>query len=633
LIIQDTISLARKGHETMSSQWYYQNKEGIVGPVTAAELKFLVVGRKIQASTLVRKGNDGQWLAANAINELVDPVSGVESVDGLDHQGEEWRFSGKAHEKQAPVSWDALKTMASEGMLQPDDLVWKPGMTTWVPASQVAALWESSSPIPVRKTRAHGKIGLQNRPRVLWTGAAILILLGLVASAAAWKWARTESRGVLAVGARRPTLEKAGSAKPGPGDTERELDDVLAAVAAGQLDRATRLLDQYLSSPSAKQVGAARLLQREIEMASSTSAAAAVANNLSDEQIKSYLRLGVQSLIASIQTPELRSIYERTLLWAFRQENSRRQFVPRAAIAQNADPGQANRLPDKEDPQPKHAVPEKQQEPPGDTKMSVLGRPDPRKRGAEAKPALEEDDNRPDGRAGPDSSELNDVLARPRAFVGRTVTLKGLYKIGTRLSEVSGADRQVLGWSLPVGRTDDSTVCTGESKVNGYNVYMLLEDRLAPFLDRIFRQLEMRTTVKPTYKCILTVTTRRMLVNGSQTPVVVISSLEVLGGCDYLKVAEHQYERAFKTLKVTPEEARVDFGDGNDWVERLGGEEKFIQVIRSKLREMRRRAVTNRQRDLVDRVLQPEVAKAIDHAIAINQIRAMEAMMRRRILP
>ena len=28
---------------------------------------------------------------------------------------------------------------------------------------------------------------------------------------------------------------------------------------------------------------------------------------------------------------------------------------------------------------------------------------------------------------------------------------------------------------------------------------------------------------------------------------------------------------------------------GDDWVERMGGEEKFVQLIRRKLREMRRR--------------------------------------------
>ena len=113
------------------------------------------------------------------------------------------------------------------------------------------------------------------------------------------------------------------------------------------------------------------------------------------------------------------------------------------------------------------------------------------------------------------------------------MTVKGLLKIGTRLSEVQGPDDQVLGWSLPVARADDSTVCTGDKSVEKYGVFMLLEDRLAPFMDRVFKQLGMKATVKPIYRCIMTVTVRRVLVNGSPTPVVVITSLEILGQCDY----------------------------------------------------------------------------------------------------
>jgi hypothetical protein len=98
-------------------------------------------------------------------------------------------------------------------------------------------------------------------------------------------------------------------------------------------------------------------------------------------------------------------------------------------------------------------------------------------------------------------------------------------------------------------------------------------------------------------------------------------------------VAQHRYEHAFRTLTIAPEEAHVDFGDGNDWVERLGGEEGFVQRIRRKLREMQRRAATNRDRAVVDGIIQREFAKEVSIALAINQIRALEGMLRRKILP
>ena len=95
------------------------------------------------------------------------------------------------------------------------------------------------------------------------------------------------------------------------------------------------MLDQYLSSPLAKRADAAKLLLHDIRLTTSAADAAAVARNLGDEPLKVYLRQGVESLVASIRTPELRPIYERTLLHAFRQENNRRQFIPKGGIAQN----------------------------------------------------------------------------------------------------------------------------------------------------------------------------------------------------------------------------------------------------------------------------------------------------------
>ena len=229
--------------------------------------------------------------------------------------------------------------------------------------------------------------------------------------------------------------------------------------------------------------------------------------------------------------------------------------------------------------------------------------------------------------------DLNDILARPQDYLGSPLTVNGLFKIGTKISEVKGPDKQVVGWSIPLARNDDSTVCTGDRPVEDQSVFLILDDRLASFLGRVFQKLKLKTTIKPSYKCILTLTARRLLVNGVPTPVVVISSIEVLGGCNYLSVARHQYDRAFRTLRVTAEEADVDFGDGDLWVDRLGGEEDFVQPIRRKLREMQRRAVTNRDSAMLDNLLQRELTKVVSTANAINQIVAMEGLRRMRIWP
>ena len=55
-------------------------------------------------------------------------------------------------------------------------------------------------------------------------------------------------------------------------------------------------------------------------------------------------------------------------------------------------------------------------------------------------------------------ADLNDILARPQDFFGSELTVNGLFKIGTKISEVKGPEKQAMGWSLPVARNDDSTV-------------------------------------------------------------------------------------------------------------------------------------------------------------------------------
>ena len=239
---------------------------------------------------------------------------------------------------------------------------------------------------------------------------------------------------------------------------------------------------------------------------------------------------------------------------------------------------------------------------------------------------LKKDDPPLHRRPGQAHADLDDVLAKPGEFAGKEVVLNGLFKIGTKLSEVRGPDRQVLGWSLPVARNDDSTVCSMDGKVARQNAFLLLDDRLASLSESGIRQAGLRWTIKPSYKCILTVTSRRLLVNGVPAPVVVISSMEVLGGCNYLSVARHQYSQAFRTLTVSPDVADVDFGDGDLWVERLGGEEDFVQPIRRKFREMQRRAVTNRDSAVIDTILQRELATVVSTSNAINHIAALQGL-------
>jgi hypothetical protein len=594
----------------MQVRWYFQNDESVIGPVSEEELKYLINGGTLGVSTLVRRGDDGPWLAAGEFDGLRDAQGQPATTGGSTAKIAEWYFNPKTQNKQGPVLWSALKDLAADGKLEPDDLVWKPGMAMWVPAARVRGLLDEPTHAEVREARFSDRFASSFRhSRAVSAGVVAMILFGLIAAVVGWSRLGTEptDRGKPGVTRGRALTENGGIQDGAVGPVEHLLDDARTDLRLEQLDRAKRSLDQYLASSLATQPEAAKRMLREINLVRSAAEAAAIARNLGDEPLKSYLRQGVQPLVAAIETAELRPIYEKTLLQAFRQENNRRQRVPKGPFAQIPEPVDAGPIAKN---QPELARPAAQE--------------NARANNAPGLPAR---------RVGLVAVDFKDVTKKPDDFVGQTLLLNGLYKIGTNISEVKTGDGQVLGRSLPVARNDDSPVFTGDRKFEKSDVLMLLDDRLAIFLEHVFAKLNLRTTIKPSYKCILTVTIRRLLIQGNPTPVVEISSMEVLGGCDYLSVARHQYSQAFRTLTVNSEEAHVDFGDGDLWVERLGGEENFVQPIRRKFREMQRRAVTNRDSAVIDRILQRELANVVSTATAINHIVAMDGLRRMRILP
>lgn len=614
----------------MPVHWYYQNEGGSVGPISVAELSYLINRGTINGRTLVRRGENGEWLALDKTADLPGTAGELGNADGSAPEIAEWFFNLKGQRKQGPVAWSVLKAMIVGGELQTDDLVWKPGMALWVPASQARGLVEKSSAITDGQPRFQDRPGSRVRPAV----AAMIAMVILTAGVVGWKWVHTGLSDLADGGPKRaPGANEMTGAKGRRGDraVEQVLEDARSAVRVEQLERAARLLEQYLASPLAVQADAAKVLLREIKLAGSIREAARLAQNLPDEALRDYLQNGADTLVAAIETPELRPIYQRTLLQAFRQENNRRQMIPRGAIAQNPNPIEA--APVAKDDEPDRPGDVERQGPEGQPGPGILGPAGPAEREPGENPDPKDNHVRRPLRPGLIAADLDYVLAEPGEFAGNALILNGLFKIGTKISEVKGPDGQVLGWSLPVARNDDSTVCSPEGKVSRHDAYLLLDDRLATFLDHVFNKLRLRPTIKPLYKCILTVTVRRLLVDGKPRPVVVISSMEVLGGCNYVRVARHEYSQAFRTLTVTADEADVDFGDGDLWVERLGGEENFVKPIRRKFRDMQRRAITDRDMAVIDRLLQRELVNVVNTASAINQIVAMEGLRRMRILP
>ena len=60
--------------------------------------------------------------------------------------GEQWHYA-RAGKQSGPVSAAELKQLASSGHLSPTDMVWKEGMSSWVPAEKVKRLFTTPHPV------------------------------------------------------------------------------------------------------------------------------------------------------------------------------------------------------------------------------------------------------------------------------------------------------------------------------------------------------------------------------------------------------------------------------------------------------------------------------------------------------
>ena len=389
---------------------------------------------------------------------------------------------------------------------------------------------------------------------------------------------------------------------PAADDPELLVTDARAAVRAGNLPRASLLLNRYLSgSQPRRQVDEARMLQQEIELATSAVDAEAQAKRLSDQQIDDYLASGGQPLVDdSVQTQELRPVYARTLLQAFRQESSRRRSALNQGVALARGPQSG----------PHRSL---------GTGSDTSSNPGP---DADRLPAnlVGSDDEvapTPTKAADPNAATtIETVLDASNAFIGKSVTLDRLYKVGTFVTRAMGPDGHAIGWSVPIGGDDDRLISKGDGRVVGRDRYLVLDDRLGPVLKNAFDHYHFHAAARPAYKCTLTVTVRPMAVEGTRTPIVVVVGLEILGVCNFLQVAQHQYDKAFVTLHVTPDRAWHAVGDGPAWVERLGGQEKFVAPLRRKLRDLQRKAVADRNFAVVGNALQNALARSVNMAIA-----------------
>lgn len=114
----------------MADKWYYWANEERRGPISGRILRDLAEIGKIQPSDYILRESSEKRLQAG-------------EVPGL-YRISEWHFT-RDDTQHGPVTSQTLMHLAEYLELSPTDLVWKEGMSDWVPASKVNGLFVAKS--------------------------------------------------------------------------------------------------------------------------------------------------------------------------------------------------------------------------------------------------------------------------------------------------------------------------------------------------------------------------------------------------------------------------------------------------------------------------------------------------------
>ncbi len=234
----------------MPAEWYYKIGGTVFGPVEASELKRLTLIGQINASTIVR-GPDCAWHALGRVDDLLESARAGERAAAVDQSAAVWRVSRSSQKQLGPIAWSELKAMADHGRLLPTDQIWKPGMPLWAAASTIAELWVGPSPAAPGGQSRWRTLGVNAGSPVRRAWLVVGGVLGLLALIAGWYSLTSRSRGARARLTERsenarPTDSPASDGSSAAPHVPDLLDDALSAIRLGDLERATRLLDEFI---------------------------------------------------------------------------------------------------------------------------------------------------------------------------------------------------------------------------------------------------------------------------------------------------------------------------------------------------------------------------------------------------
>lgn len=143
----------------MADQWYYSENGQRKGPVSEEELKQLAASGQLKQTDKVWKQGMAAWMQASQVEGLIPPPDPSEPpplepdpcepppLEDAAQTASEWYYVQNG-QRNGPVSKQQLRQLVSGRQLWATDLVWKQGMSQWVPLSQVISLSPHSSNMP-----------------------------------------------------------------------------------------------------------------------------------------------------------------------------------------------------------------------------------------------------------------------------------------------------------------------------------------------------------------------------------------------------------------------------------------------------------------------------------------------------
>ncbi|AMV38877.1 serine/threonine protein kinase [Planctomyces sp. SH-PL62] len=179
-----------------------------------------------------------------------------------------------------------------------------------------------------------------------------------------------------------------------------------------------------------------------------------------------------------------------------------------------------------------------------------------------------------------DLDRLLEDLAR---YHGQEVEIADVLVIATtpfkRASNIPG------GIGVRLKTKDGWTVSEGNGAIMKSDARLMVDGAMAQKFERVVADLGVRPSPKPVMPTVARV--RVDAPRSAAPPSLTIVALEVLIGYDAVRLAAGNYGESFRSIKTTPNDAEIGFGDGPKWVERMGGEDKFVAMIRDKLKAAR----------------------------------------------